>query len=262
MAETTTPDLVDAASPSVDFWHDDSLWQVIWPAAIGVAVVVHAFAFAMATTTPTKKAVERIAMAISVPPDPPPPPPPEPPKPKKKQVEPPPDVAPAQAAAPTDTPPTDTPPPLSTVTPVALGPSTGEGVSVPVGTPDGVAGAAPISGEGPPPDTNRAQAGPPQENWDPNGYKSDAWDLMNKAKRYPRKAKVLGLVGKCMVKVMINHDGSLAAPPSMVGKGTGHDVLDEECLAMASRVKFAPIPSHIETPVMYRFPIQFELNDP
>ena len=74
-----------------------------------------------------------------------------------------------------------------------------------------------------------------------------------------RKAEVLGLEGKCMVKVMINHDGSLAAPPSLVGKGTGHEVLDEECLAMAARVKFNPIPKHVEAPVTYRFPVEFHL---
>lgn len=257
MAETT-PDALDEALSSVDFWHDDSLWQVIWPAAIAVAVVVHGVFFAFASTSPAKKAPERIAMAISVPPDPAPPPPP--PEKKKERVKPPPQEVPvAQAAAPTDLPPSDTPPPLSTVTPVNLGPSTGSGVAVPVGTPDGEAGAPPVSGQGPPPDSNRAQAGPVQETWDPNGYKSDAWDTMNKAKRYPRKAEVLGLEGKCMVKVMINHDGSLAAPPSLVGKGTGHEVLDEECLAMAARVKFNPIPKHVEAPVTYRFPVEFKL---
>ncbi len=260
MAETTSPDPL--TSPTIDFWHDDSLWQVIWPAAIGVAVIVHVIAFTMASASPAKKAVERIAMAISVPPDPPPPPPPPDPPKKKKVVEPPPDVAPAPSAAPSDQPPTDTPPPLATPTPVALGPSTGEGVAVPVGTPDGVAGAPAISGNGPPPETNRAQAGPQQENWDPNGYKSDAWDLMNKAKRYPRKAQVLGLEGKCMVKVMINRDGSLAAPPTIVGKGSGHDVIDEECIAMATRVKFAPIPEHVQVPHLERFPIEFQLNSP
>jgi protein TonB len=109
--------------------------------------------------------------------------------------------------------------------------------------------------------TNRAMSGPPQAEWDPNGYKNGAWDSMNKAKRYPRKAQVLGLEGKCVVKIMLHHDGSLAARPSIIGKGTGHDVLDEECIAMAERVKFPPIPDKVEAPVTFRFPIEFHLEN-
>ncbi|MBM4281988.1 MAG: TonB family protein [Deltaproteobacteria bacterium] len=104
-------------------------------------------------------------------------------------------------------------------------------------------------------------AGPPTEAWDPNGYRNGAWDQMNKAKRYPRKAQVLGLEGKCVVKVMLNHDGTLAAKPTVVGKGTGHPPLDEECVAMAERVTFPRIPVHVEAPVTFRFPIEFHLEN-
>ncbi len=240
----------------VDLWHDDSLWQWIWAAAIGVAVVVHAVAFFAMSGSPAKERPQPIAMSINMPP-PPPPPERQPDPPRKKAAETPP---PAPAAAPLDNPPpVDAPPPLSTLEPINLGPSTGQGVAVAVGTADGVAGAPPVSGSGPPPETNRAQAGPPPAVWDPNGYKSNAWDMMNSAKRYPRKAEVMGIEGKCMVKVMINHDGSLNTRPSITGKGTGNELLDEECIAMAERVKFPPIPAEVDAPVTYRFPVEFKL---
>jgi protein TonB len=196
---------------------------------------------------------------------PPPPVKEEPPPPEKKErveKKPPVEAPPAPPAPPSpEPPPENTPPPLSTAEPVNLGPSTGQGVAVAVGTPDGVAGAPPVASSGPPAETNRGMSGPPRENWDPNGYKNGAWDEMNKAKRYPRKAQVLGLEGKCVVKVQVNHDGSLAGKPTIVGKGTGHDVLDEECVAMAERVKFPPIPADVEAPVTFRFPIEFHLEN-
>jgi TonB family protein len=243
------------------FWYDDGLWQVIWPAAIGFAVLVHGVAFFAASSSPAKERPPPVTMAISMPPPPPkaePPPPPEKKKVEKKPVE----APPAPPAPPSpEPPPPDAPPPLATAEPINLGPSTGQGVAVAVGTPDGVAGAPPVASTGPPAETNRGMSGPPRENWDPNGYKNGAWDEMNKAKRYPRKAQVLGLEGKCIVKVQLNHDGSLAARPSLVGKGTGHEALDEECLAMAERVKFPPIPAHVEAPVTFRFPIEFHLEN-
>ena len=84
---------------------------------------------------------------------------------------------------------------------------------------------------------------------------------MNRAKRYPRKAQVLGLDGKCVVSVKLNHDGSLAAPPKILGKGTGHAVLDEECIAMAQRTSFPSIPTHVPAPVSMRFPVEFHLEN-
>ena len=252
----TISDLSMPTMSLADIWQKDASWKWMGP-ALALAAAVHGAAFFAMSGAPAKPLPQTISMAINLPPPPPPPPkPPDPPKKKVSQATPPP----APSAAPLDIPPPqDTPPPLSTAEPIALGPTTGMGVAVPVGTPDGVAGAAPVSGSGPPPQTTRAQAGPPPPAWDPNGYKSDAWDMMNKAKRYPRKAEVLGLEGKCIIKVLINHDGSLAARPSIVGKGTGHAALDEECIAMADRVKFPPIPAHIEAPVTYRFPVEFHL---
>jgi TonB family protein len=146
---------------------------------------------------------------------------------------------------------------------VALGPSTGQGVAVAVGTPDGVEGAPPPASSGPQrtdvPATNRGQSGPPAENWSESGYKSGAFDRMNKNKRYPRQAEVLGLEGRCMVVIKLNHDGTLAEKPKVFGKGTGHALLDEECVAMAERTTFPPIPASVEAPVTFRIPIEFHL---
>ena len=252
-----TPQEAFAAS----FWEDDRAWQAAWPAAIAFAVLFHGVAFVAATQQPARKRAPPLVMAIAMRPPPPvveelPPKPPE--KPKMLQSAPPP----APAAPPTaDPPPSATPPPLATLEPIALTPTTGEGVAVAAGTPDGEANAPPVSGEGGPLTTNRAVSGPERPDWDPNGYRNNAWDLMNRAKRYPRKAQVLGLEGKCVVKVMLRHDGSLAQRPQIIGKGTGHPALDEECITMAERVKFPPIPPHIEAPVMFRFPIEFHLEN-
>ncbi len=263
MVETPAPSRNDDAGTvpvvaAIDFWRDDSLWQVIWPAAVALAVVVHCIFFLAASSSPAKKATQRIAMAISMPPPPPPEPPPLPPEKKpERRVES--EKAPAPAAPPTPEPPAQNqPPPLSTAEPVNLGPATGQGVAIAAGTPDGQAGAPPVSGEGQPLETNRAQPGPPQAEWDRNGYKSGAFEVLNRAKRYPRKAEVLGVEGWCMVKVSLNHDGSLAARPSIVNS-SGQAILDEECLAVASRVTFPPIAAHVATPYVERFRIEFKL---
>jgi protein TonB len=251
---------------------DDSLWMVVWPAAFGVAVLVHSFAFLFMTATPARPKPEAITMSIAMPPPPPAPPPPAPPpqekpKPPPEKAPPPPTEKALPPAPPpetqAETPPPEAPTPKAAEQVVALAPSTGQGVAVPVGAPDGVEGAPPVTSTGPrtAPPTNRGQSGPPPKEWDENGYKSGAWDLMNRAKRYPRKAQVLGLEGKCVVSVKLNHDGSLAAPPKILGKGTGHTVLDEECIAMVERTAFPSIPTHIPAPVSMRFPVEFHLEN-
>ena len=85
---------------------------------------------------------------------------------------------------------------------------------------------------------------------------------MNHEKRYPRKARVLGLEGRCIVKLVLNRDGSLAEDPKLLGKGTGHDVLDEECLRMAKEAKRPPIVGDVELPVHVTQAIDFRVIDP
>ncbi len=249
--------------------HDNgSTAAIVWTAALTAALALHLGALFGMTTTPPKPKSEPITMAIAIPEPPEPAPePPEPPEPPKKKPEKPPEKQPEPLplppAPPTPAPPPpDAQPPAASTEKVTLEPQTGDGVAVAVGAVDGT-GTQPVSGERTTePATNRGQAGPAQPEWDENGYKSDAWALMNKAKRYPRKAQVMGLVGKCVVSVKLNHDGSLASPPKLLGKGTGHDVLDAECTAMAERTRFAPIPSHVPAPVTFRFPIEFVLENP
>ena len=250
--------------PLSAFVEDDRLSRVVWAAAVLFALLVHSVAFVAMTAQPPKPKPVTITMAIAMPPPPPPEPPPPPPPEKKKPppVEaPPPPLPPAPVPSETPPPP-DAPPPKAADEVIALAPSTDQGVKVAVGSKDGVEGAPPVTSSGPPTNvapTNRGQSGPPPQTWDENGYKSGAWDLMNRAKRYPRKAEVLGLEGKCMVTVKVNHDGTLAAPPKLFGKGTGHPDLDEECVAMAIRTTFPPIPDHIAAPMTFRFPIEFHL---
>ena len=252
--------------PLSGFLVDDRMTKVAWTAAIALAVVVHSAAFVMASSQPASKAKSvPITMAISIPPSPPPPPPPPEPevaKPKPPDVT---DVKPPPPAPPAETPPPSEPAPTPKASEqlIALAPPTGQGVAVAVGTPDGVQGAPPPTSTGTAaenvPLTNRGQAGPVPADWNPNGYKSGAFEQMNKNKRYPRQAEVLGLEGKCVVVLKINHDGSLASKPTIVRPGSGHALLDEECIAMAERTTFPPIPAHVDVPAIFRIPIEFKL---
>jgi TonB family protein len=97
--------------------------------------------------------------------------------------------------------------------------------------------------------------------FDMAAYRKTVFDIMNKEKRYPRKAQVLQLQGRCMVKLLINRDGSLADEPKILGKGTGHDVLDAECLRMAKAKTYPPIIGEVEVPVHMTQVIQFTIND-
>lgn len=62
-----------------------------------------------------------------------------------------------------------------------------------------------------------------------------------------------------MVEIHVNHDGSLSEKPKLFGKRSGHDLLDEECIAMAERTTFDPIPAHVDAPAMFRIRIEFKL---
>jgi TonB family protein len=99
--------------------------------------------------------------------------------------------------------------------------------------------------------------------FDISAYRKTVFDILNREKRYPRKAKVLQLQGRCVVNLALNRDGTLAEPPKLLGKGTGHPVLDEECLRMANSVKYPPILGEVtELPVRVRQPIEFTILDP
>jgi TonB family protein len=106
-------------------------------------------------------------------------------------------------------------------------------------------------------DPNKEKFTPPQEvpkptavPFDLHAYKDAVFHAMNKIKQYPRKARMLGLEGNCIVKLLVNKDGSLAGEPVMMGKGTGHDVLDTECVRMAKEAApYPPVVGETEFPV-------------
>jgi protein TonB len=238
------------------FWVADEGWQIAWPAAIAFAMLFHGFAFMGATNMPQKKASMPITMAIAVPPPPvieePPPPEPDKPKPKPKPRN--------------DLP----PPPNETVQPQEV---PQEVVPVTGVTADSVVGE---STSGMSVRVGNTTFGNPNEEdfvkpqqvqkitapaFDLAAYRKTVFDIMNKEKRYPRKAQVLGLQGRCLVKLVINRDGTLAEEPKIIGKGTGHDVLDAECIRMAKAKTYPPIVGDVEVPVHMTQPIQFTIGD-
>ena len=243
------------------FWMNDEGWQIAWPAAIAFAMLFHGFAFVMSKNAPAKIVAERVTMAISMPPPPPPPPPPEVPPPeieKPKPKEPPPkeDLPPP----PNEEPPPETP--VEDIKPVT-------GLTADSVVADSASNVSARVGNTTFGDQNKEEFTPPAEvqkpttrPFDLEGYRKRVFDAMNKEKRYPRKARVLGLEGKCVVKVMINRDGTLAGDPKMLGKGTGHASLDEECLRLAKAIQYPPLEGDVEAPLHLTRAIAFTLMDP
>ncbi len=247
------------APVTTSFWTNDEGWQVAWPAAIGLAIVVHAFAFMGAAKSPPKKVDPPIEMAIAMPPPPPEPPPPEPekPKPKPKPKELPPELPPPpNETTPPDTPPTEVQP-VTGVTDDSVVANSNSGMNVRVGnTTFGNPDDEPFTK----PEEVQQITGP---TFDLSAYRKTVFDILNREKRYPRKARVLQLQGRCVVNLALNRDGSLAEEPKLLGKGTGHPVLDEECLRMAKSVRYPPIVGEVtELPVRVRQPIEFTILDP
>lgn len=66
------------------------------------------------------------------------------------------------------------------------------------------------------------------------GYGKSLHKRVQKQQHYPRSAKSLGLEGMAKVKVKIDRKGKLVGQPTLV-KSTGHEVLDDEALAMVER---------------------------
>lgn len=245
------------------FWMNDDGWQVAWPAAIAFALLFHGVAFVAGEQTPPKKRQDPIVMAIALPPPPPPeitPPEPEPPrqKPKEKKVELPPDTPPPPNVTPPDV--EETPP-----TPVT-------GISADSVVQGGAAGMNVRVGNTTFGDVNKEEFTKPEDvqqirakvHFDPAAYRSNAISMVNKQKRYPRKAKVLGLEGNVLVRVELDRDGKLMQDPVVVGRGSGHDVLDAEAVRMVSAA--APFPDivgdDVDIPHRVVFPVQFRLIDP
>lgn len=79
--------------------------------------------------------------------------------------------------------------------------------------------------------------------------------------RYPAQAVRLGMVGTALVRVRINRDGSLAAPPRLEGSSRFR-VLDVEALrTVEAAAPFAPLPLEIpRDPVEFIIPVSFSLR--
>lgn len=244
---------VERASSS--FWMNDEGWQIAWPAAIAFAMLFHGVAFVASKNAPAKVTPERVTMAISMPPPPPPPPevaPPlkEKPKPPKEDLAPPPNEEPQPDA------------PAEDVKPVT-------GLTADSVVADSASDTVARVGTTTFGDQNQQDFTPPQQvhrptvrPFDLEGYRKRVYDAMNKEKRYPRKARVLGLEGKCVVKVLIDRDGSLAGDPKILGKGTGHESLDTECLRLARAIQYPPLEGDVEAPLHLTRAIAFTLLDP
>jgi protein TonB len=245
---------VERASSS--FWMNDEGWQIAWPAAIAFATLFHGVAFVASHHAPAKVKNERVTMAIAMPPPPPPPeiaPPPEDkpkPKPPKDDLPPPPNEEPPPEA------------PVEDVKPVT-------GLTADSVVADSASDVVARVGNTTFGDQNQEEFTPPREvpkptarPFDLEGYRKRVFDAMNKEKRYPRKARVLGLEGKCVVKVMINRDGSLSGSPKLLGKGTGHQSLDAECLRLARDIQYPALEGDVEVPLHLTRAIAFTLMDP
>jgi periplasmic protein TonB len=252
-----------ATQAATGFWNNDEGWAVAWPAALAFATLFHGFAFVVGQKAPEKIRSTPIEMAIALPPPPPlpppepppePPPPPEPEKPKPtpkiKDLPPPPNEAPPPDA------PFEEVQAVTGVTAESVVESSPGGAQVRVG--NTTFGNPDTEVFTPPQQVPRASAVP----FDMSGYRHSVFEKMNREKRYPRKARLLGLEGRCIVKLLINRDGSLAAPPKLLGKGTGHQVLDEECLRMARVATFPPVVGETEVPVHLTQAISFTVIDP
>ena len=73
-------------------------------------------------------------------------------------------------------------------------------------------------------------------------YREQLSRRVTRQRRYPSQAVRLGMEGTALVRVRINRDGSLAAPPRLEGSSRFR-VLDVEALRMVeAAAPFAPLP--------------------
>lgn len=93
------------------------------------------------------------------------------------------------------------------------------------------------------------------------GYGKSLHKRVQKQQRYPRSARALGLEGMAKVKVKVDHKGKLVCEPTLV-ESTGHEVLDDEALAMVKRAApFDTLPDTFEKDVAtIVLPLSFKLR--
>lgn len=92
-------------------------------------------------------------------------------------------------------------------------------------------------------------------------YREHLSRRVTRQRRYPAQAVRLGLEGTALVRVRINHDGGLAAPPRLEGSSRFR-VLDVEALRMVeAAAPFAPLPSELSREAAeFVIPVSFSLR--
>ena len=161
-------------------------------------------------------------------------------------------------AAPTPTPPAQTAP----VAPPSLATSESGADSVasaPSPSPAPVAVNAPVTNAPvapPEPANTRAAPGPAM---DVGAYLSAVTSRVSRHRTYPAMALEMGQEGEVRVRVVVNPDGTLAAPPT-VEESSGHELLDQEAVRIVARAApFPPLTGH-QSPVPLRVPVQFHID--
>jgi protein TonB len=85
---------------------------------------------------------------------------------------------------------------------------------------------------------------------------------ITRQRRYPAQAMRLGLEGTALVRIRINRDGSLGAPPRLEGSSRFR-VLDAEALRMVeAAAPFSPLPAALSRDsAELVIPVRFFLRD-
>jgi periplasmic protein TonB len=253
-----------------------------WPPALALAVVVHGLLVLvpMRLDSAPARQDERppVAVRLPVPPEPvmkaepepvepepveelPPPPevepPPElvePPKPRPRDTSPPkpapkkpePEPEPEPEPAPVESAPPEAPAPAPSETAVRTSPRTSQ--TPPSPTPADKA-ASPSS-------TPKKQ---PAIDFGP--YQRGLHRALIAERRYPPMARRLGLEGTAKVRVVLDRRGRLVKD-AKITRSSGHELLDEEALAMVRRAApFPALPDGIsQSAVSFEIPVRFKLE--
>lgn len=234
-------------------------FRLPWPLALLVAVLVQApILLVTIELRPAEEHPEEVTIDLETflppppeppPPEPPPPEPPPPPPPKEPPPKPKPQPQPKPQPAPVPSPePVAEPPPEPDPVPP----------QDPVPEP-----AEPDPTPPPPPQPPRPPPPPPPKPFDARGYRGAAIGKVERQKRYPKKARVMGLTGRVIVRAYIDKDGNLVGEPRIHGRGSGHSVLDEEALRMVrAAAPFGKLEGEVKRlPHLLVIPVVFELRD-
>lgn len=243
------------------------------PLSMSLSVLAHGFAacavgvIVSARPAPPRAPLEPLLLTVSAmqrPPEPVPvdierprvpatapspaaPPPPTAPRPVAARVA----AAPAAAPAPAPVLASPTAPEAPTVPEAAPAPA----AMVPAAPPSAVAATASPEAAGP---QGSAHA-PPGPMVDVGEYLSGVRERVGRFRRYPPMAIEMGLEGVVEVRVLLNPDGTLAAPPAL-DESCGHEMLDAEALRIVARAApFPPLTGHHD-PVRLRVPVHFHLD--